>query len=110
MTSILQKRVRGFRVLEVFALCVLLALIVTVYLFKTVAGRERAEIAKVERQIAAEHRQMKLLRAEVAHLEQPERLERLSTQYLGLGAVAADREAKAATMADLAQAKQAGAK
>jgi len=92
MNGLFQRRVRGFRVVEMAALLILLALVLSVYLAKAGAGRERAEIARVEQAIVREQARMKLLRAEVAYLEQPERIERLSSQ-LGLAPITAQREA-----------------
>lgn len=98
--GLFQRRVRGFRVIEVagFVLVVLLAF--GVYMAKTSAGREWAKIATKERQIAEERRRIKLLRAEVAHLEQPQRLEALSA-HLGLQAVDGTREARPETLRDI---------
>ncbi|OXE36241.1 MAG: hypothetical protein CGW95_08930 [Phenylobacterium zucineum] len=56
------------------------------------AGRERGEIARVQDEIAAEHERVRLLQAEVSHLERPDRIQRLSGTYLGLGPVKPDRE------------------
>ncbi|WP_334163896.1 cell division protein FtsL [Phenylobacterium sp.] len=90
--SLLDRRVRGFRLVDLVALGLLVVLILGVYLAKTVAGRERSEIARIERQIAAEKARIRLLQAEVSHLEQPSRIERLSTAYLGLAPVSVKRE------------------
>jgi hypothetical protein len=76
---LLDRKVRGFRLVDLVALGLLTCLILGVYLAKTVAGRERAEIASVERQIAAEKARIRLLTAEVTLLEQPARIERLSS-------------------------------
>lgn len=86
-------RVRGFRVVEVAALACLVLLILWVYLTKAQAGDERARIASIERDIAAEQQKLRMLKAESAHLEQPTRIERLSEAYLGLAPVPAKREA-----------------
>jgi hypothetical protein len=102
--SLLNRRVRGFRLIDLVGAGVLAALILGVYLAKTVAGRERAEIARVERQIAAEKARIRLLQAEVAHLEQPGRIERLSTLYLGLEPIGEKREARADQLVELARA------
>jgi cell division protein FtsL len=99
---LLQSRFRGFRIIEIFAFVCVIALAFGVYLAKTRAGRERSKITVIERQIAEEQRKLKLLRAEVAHLEQPERLEQLSTQHLGLQAVDGTREALPETLPDIA--------
>jgi hypothetical protein len=78
------RRVRGFRLVDLIALGLLTALILGVYLAKTIAGRERTEIARIDRQIEGEKARIRLLQAEVSHLEQPARIERLSEAYLGL--------------------------
>ncbi len=87
-----QKRVRGFRVVELAAIGCLTLLVFGVYFSKAGAGRESAKIKDVEKQIALERRQLRLLDAELAHLEQPERLEKLSTQYVGLAPISGKRE------------------
>lgn len=100
--SVLNHRIRGFRLVDVIALGLLVLLILSVYLAKTIASRERAEIASVERRIASERAQIRLLEAEVAHLEQPSRIERLSTLYLEMGPVDVARETTADSLAALA--------
>jgi hypothetical protein len=92
LSDVLTQRVRGFRVFDLVALTVFLALALTVYAFKTSAGRERTDIADVEAQIRDESRQVRLLQGQIARLESPDRLERLSTRYLGLGPVNAKQE------------------
>ena len=101
--NLFQRRVRGFRVVEIIALSFLLILVLGVYLAKAGAGRERADIAKVESDIGDEQRRMKLLRAEVAYLEQPERIERLSS-IIGLAPIDAKREAPPEALPDIARA------
>lgn len=91
--SLFDRRVRGFRLVNLAAMGVLAAMILGVYLAKTFAGRERAEIASVTRQIDAEKARIRLLKAEVSHLEQPGRIERLSEAYLGLKPVAITHDA-----------------
>ena len=49
MNGFLNRRVRGFRLIDLVAFSVLAALILGVYLAKTIAGRERTEIARIER-------------------------------------------------------------
>ena len=95
-----RRRFRGFRVIELGAFVVVVVLAFGVYLAKTQAGREWAQIATKERRIAEERRRIKLLRAEVAHLEQPQRLEQLSA-HLGLQAVDGTREARPETLRDI---------
>ena len=97
------RRVRGFRVVELGALGVLLVLILTVYLAKTGAGGKRADIDHIQGQIFDEQTQIRMLRAEVATLEQPERLEALSARYLGLEPVSARREVTPQALEDVAR-------
>jgi len=99
----LNRRVRGFRLVDLVALGLLTVLILGVYLAKTIAGGERAKIATVERQIADEKARVRLLQAEVSHLEQPARIERLSETYLGLAPVSERRVADIDSLPDLAR-------
>jgi cell division protein FtsL len=85
-------RIRGFRLFDLAALVVFLTLALAVYAIKTSAGSQRADIADIEDQIRDESRQVRLLKAEVAHLENPQRLERLAGQYGGLEPVNAKHE------------------
>lgn len=90
--NFLELRIRGFRLVDIVAMGLLVSIVLGVYLAKTVAGRERAEIAQISRQIDAERGRIRLLHAEVAFLEQPARIERLSSAYLGLKPTPAQRE------------------
>jgi cell division protein FtsL len=100
--DLMDRRVRGFRVVELGAVCILLALILVVYLAKTHAGGERADIDQVQSQIIDEETRIRLLKAEVADLEQPERLEALSGRYLHLAPIPADHEVTPEGLADVA--------
>ena len=106
--SLLDRRVRGFRLVDLVAAALLVMLILGVYLAKTMAGRERAEIASVERQIGEEKARIRLLQAEVAHLEEPARLEHLSEAYLGMAPVSIKRDLSPDALNDVARAAQAG--
>jgi hypothetical protein len=97
-------RIRGFRLIDLVGVGLLVVIILGVYLAKTIAGRERADIAGIERQIGSEKARIRLLQAEVAHLEQPGRIERLSVAYLGLKPVAATNEASVEQLAQVARA------
>jgi hypothetical protein len=99
----LNRRVRGFRLVDLVALGLLTVLILGVYLAKTMAGGERSRIAAVERQIGEEKARVRLLQAEVSHLEQPARLERLSETYLGLAPVSERRVADLEGLPELAR-------
>jgi hypothetical protein len=100
--NVFDQRFRGFRVIEIGGVGVLLALILLVYLAKTIAGSESAEIDHVQQQIGDERARVTLLRAEVASLEQPERLEALSNKYLGLQPVDAKHDIDAQALATIA--------
>jgi cell division protein FtsL len=91
-------RLRGFRVIDLLALAVLLTLALGVYAFKTLAGAQSADTADLQRQIVLEQRRVRLLKAEIAHLDDPSRIERLSTQFLGMQPVDSKREATAAAL------------
>lgn len=104
MSGLFQRRVRGFRVVEVVAFAVFLVTALVVYLGKTSAGRENADIGRVEREIDEEQDRLRLLRADVAYLEQPERISRLSSQYLGLQPITAKHETEPEALAEIARA------
>ena len=96
------RRVRGFRVVDLWALGLFVVLALGVYAFKADAGREGAKIKDVDIAIAEQGRRVRLLKAEIAHLEQPDRLERLSGGYLGLKPADARREAPVDGLGELA--------
>lgn len=104
VSRIFARRLRGFRLVDLVALGCLAVLATGVYLAKAGAGREAAAIAEVDGRIDAERRRVRLLRVELAHLEQPQRLERLSA-YLGMAPAKAEREAPVAALSDLAHAE-----
>ena len=92
LSSIFNRRIRGFRLVEVTALSLLLIMMLGVYFAKTSAGGERTRIDQVERQIASEKSRIRMLDAEVAYLERPRRVGQLAT-LLQLEPMRADREA-----------------
>ena len=99
MISVLfNHRTRGFRTINLIGMAVLITLALTVNLAKTYAGKERSQIDKIDRQIAAEQVRIRLLKAEVAHLEQPGRLERLSRETLGMEPTTSKQEVPAAAL------------
>ncbi len=84
--AIFTRRVRGVRVLDLMAGAILLVLAVGSYAFKTMAEAQGAGAADVQAQIDKEGRRIRLLKAEISHLEAPARVESLATQYLGMAA------------------------
>jgi len=94
-------KVRGIRCIEIIGVLLVAAMIFSVYLAKAAAAREGAEIADLERQIGESGQRVRLLKAEVARLEQPGRLEALS-RGAGLGPVEMKRQASEDNLANLA--------
>ena len=92
MAGFFDRRYRGFRVVNLVGVSLLVTIVLAVYLGKTFAGRERNEIAEVEMQIRQEKIRIRLLQAEVAHLEQPRRLQSLASQGLGMKPITVSQE------------------
>jgi len=106
-SDLVRRRLRGFRVVDLAAAVVMLALALTVYAFKTSAGSERAETTDVEARIADERTQVRLLTAEVARLESPGRLERLARVYADQAPVSARQEIAVDSLPTVATAEDA---
>jgi cell division protein FtsL len=90
--ALFTRRVRGFRVIDIIAVMVIVVTALASYAFKTSAGAEDADANTIEAQIQDEQKRIRLLNAELAHLDDPARIETLSTQYLGLAPIAARQE------------------
>lgn len=93
-------KVRGIRWVEIIGVMLVAAMVFSVYLAKAAAARESARISDLERQITDNGQRVRLLRAEVARLEQPARLEALS-RGAGLGPVDVRRQATEASLPTL---------
>lgn len=104
LPKLFTRKVRGVRLVEIWAWGVLVALVGSLYLIKGLGWGERAEIAQVTDDIAQESRGIRLLETEVAYLEQPERIARLSRQQLGMGPTPGVREATPQDLSRIAQA------
>ena len=100
--DIFRRRYRGFRVVDLVALAVLLVLALASYAFKTFAQGMGADTVGVEGQITQEDQRIHLLKAEIAHLEDPGRIERLSSQYLGMQAADPKQETTAEALPQVA--------
>jgi hypothetical protein len=85
-------KIRGVRWVEIIGVLLVAAMVFSVYLAKAAAASESARISDLERQISDNGQRVRLLRAEVARLEQPSRLEALSRDA-GLGPVDVHRQA-----------------
>ena len=100
----LDRRVRGVRVIDVAGMVLLCGLVLVVYLAKPGAGGTAADIDKVQQQIDEQHSQIRLLQAEVASEEQPQRLASLSGQLLNLQPIPPKHEIPSEDLADIAHA------
>jgi len=94
-------KIRGVRWVEIIGVMLVAAMVFSVYLAKAAAARESARIADLERQITENGQRVRLLRAEVARLERPNRLEALSREA-GLGPVDVHRQATTDSLPNLA--------
>lgn len=101
-------KVRGVRWIEIIGVGLVAVMIVSVYAAKAGAARESSRIAQLEQDIRENGQRVRLLRAEVARLEQPARLETLSRQ-IGLGPVDVHRQAKETQLPQLKAAPPAAA-
>jgi hypothetical protein len=91
------------RVINLWGGGLLLVLVIGLYLLKSLGGGERADIARAEDQIADEQNRIRLLNAEVAYLEQPTRLAKLSEDFLKLQPMSGAHEAPVTSLQDIAQ-------
>ena len=71
MSDLFSRRFRGFRVVELGGLAFFFVLALGVYMVKAGAGRDRAHIARIEREIIVEQTRLRLLRAEEDFLSSP---------------------------------------
>ena len=90
--QVFDARLRGIRWVEIIGAILVAVMVLSVYVAKAAAARESARIGELEREIAQNHQRVRLLRSEIARLEQPARLEALS-RAAGLGPVDAKRQA-----------------
>ncbi|QLQ13763.1 MAG: cell division protein [Brevundimonas sp.] len=97
-------RLRGFRMVELVAAIVLVATIGFVYIAKTGAAEQADQIAQLESEVRVNQQRVRLLRAEVASLERPERIEALS-EAAGLSPVTPDRQTAEARLGELASSR-----
>lgn len=80
----LTARIRGFRIVNLLALTVLLFIALGSYALKTLAGTQDAGGVGVEDQIVQEQKRIRMLQAEISTLGGPQRVADLSRQYLNL--------------------------
>ncbi|WP_421787564.1 cell division protein FtsL [Hyphobacterium sp.] len=80
------------RALNVLAFIVASVLAVALYIAKTEAQEARDRLAEMRSDLAEERRQINVLRVDIAHLEDPDRLRALARQYLGFEPLDPSRE------------------
>lgn len=85
-------RTRGFRTVNIVGVLLVVVLAIAVNLAKAYAARDMREMVRTQRLIGDENTRIRMLKAEVAHLEQPERLQRLAKLYLNMAPLRADQE------------------
>lgn len=102
--AFLSARFRGFRVVNLLGLTVLLVIALGSYALKTFAGAQDAGAAGIEDQITQEQKRIRLLKAEISRLGAPQRVADLSRQYLGLGPPDAKREVSVEALPSIAAA------
>jgi cell division protein FtsL len=100
----LDRRVRGVRVIDLAGAVLLCGLVLVVYMAKTGAGGTAVDIDKVQQQIDEQRGRIRLLQAEVANEEQPERLASLSGQLLNLQPISPKHEIPSEDLADIVHA------
>ncbi|WP_395942504.1 cell division protein [Brevundimonas sp.] len=93
-------KVRGVRWIEIIGVALVAVMVVSVYAAKAAAARESSRIAQIEQDIRENGQRVRLLRAEVARLEQPARLESLSRQ-VGLAPTDVNRQAREGQLPEL---------
>ena len=90
MRQLFEMRVYNIRLVNLIATGVLATLALGLYMAKMRAAEARDTITTLRAQLLEDRRAITVLRAEIAHLEQPDRLKYLAQTYLGL----APREAR----------------
>lgn len=101
-------KVRGIRWIEIIGVVCVAAMVFSVYVAKTAAARESSEIGRLEAEISETRERVRLLRAEISHLEKPSRLEALS-QAAGLAPVDVHRQATESQLTELQPAETSAA-
>lgn len=95
--TLLNWKIHGVRWIDIICGVLVAVLLLSVYVAKAAADRENRRIVELESQIAENRQRVRLLRAEIARLEQPGRLETLS-RSVGLEPVDVHRQATEAQL------------
>lgn len=100
LRALLNWKIHGIRWIDILCGVLVAVLLLSVYVAKAAADKENRRIVELESQIAENRQRVRLLRAEIARLEQPGRLETLS-RSVGLEPVDAHRQATEAQLPGL---------
>ncbi|MGA9659179.1 MAG: septum formation inhibitor MinC [Asticcacaulis sp.] len=98
-----EQRFRGFRLIELVGLVLVLCLVLWVCISKAREGEDIRRMNELDRRIAEEKQVVGALRIKVAQLERPGRLEQLAVTYLGMKPVAPNHEAKLETLGEISR-------
>jgi len=91
MSVYVPSHIRAARRMTAFLLFIIgVGLTVALYYVKTNAQSAKRELVRLERQITAEETAIRVLKAEIAYLENPARLQELSEAQFGLEPVSND--------------------
>lgn len=82
-----------------------IGLVIILFFVKTNALEAKAELRKLERTLEHTQAEIRIINAEIAHLESPERLRKLASEHLGLEPVSAERTLSLAEAVKLIPAK-----
>lgn len=66
-------------------------LVVVLFVIKTHALEARASVRELESMLTQEKSEVRMIKAEIAHLENPERLRKLAKEHLGLEPVTVEQ-------------------
>ena len=80
------------RLAEILAAIVAVSLLAALYVAKTGAASDQAELANLQAELARERSRISALRLQVSHQEDGENLRRLARVYLGFEPVRGDQE------------------
>lgn len=84
LRSVFEKRYYNVRLVNIIAAGVLAAVALGLYMAKIKAAEARETITVLRAKLLEDRRATSVLRAEIAHLEEPDRLKYLAQTYLGL--------------------------
>ncbi|MDC7675845.1 cell division protein FtsL [Asticcacaulis machinosus] len=106
--GVFEQRVRGVRLVELVGLVLCLGMMFALGWIKMKEDADVKRLEALKREIVAETEQVKALRAAVAHLEQPKRIEALASVYLGMKPVDSRHEANLDSLVEISRGQGAG--